>query len=121
MDPVRSIGRGPLARRCGATAPKDGRGSAQSRCPHGVPQGHGLLSPGRGMRPHRQQHHRWGSEHLAELSLGGGDSWASILDDGFGMSESELIDAMRIGSRSPRISMTNRSGRGIHFSLSLSD
>ena len=32
----------------------------------------------------------------------GVNSWASILDDGFGMSESELIDAMRIGSRSPR-------------------
>ena len=32
----------------------------------------------------------------------GADSWASILDDGSGMSESELIDAMRIGSRSPR-------------------
>ena len=32
----------------------------------------------------------------------GVDSWASILDDGFGMSESALIDAMRIGSRSPR-------------------
>ena len=31
----------------------------------------------------------------------GADSWASILDDGSGMSESELIDAMRIGSRSP--------------------
>ena len=32
----------------------------------------------------------------------GSDSWASILDDGFGMSEPELVDAMRIGSRSPR-------------------
>ena len=32
----------------------------------------------------------------------GANSWASILDDGSGMSESELIDAMRIGSRSPR-------------------
>ena len=32
----------------------------------------------------------------------GADSWASILDDGSGMSEAELIDAMRIGSRSPR-------------------
>ena len=29
-------------------------------------------------------------------------SWASILDDGHGMCEEELIDAMRIGSRSPR-------------------
>ena len=32
----------------------------------------------------------------------GVDSWVSILDDGSGMSESALIDAMRIGSRSPR-------------------
>ena len=32
----------------------------------------------------------------------GAESSASILDDGSGMSESELIDAMRIGSRSPR-------------------
>ena len=32
----------------------------------------------------------------------GADSWASILDDGSGMSESELVDAMRVGSRSPR-------------------
>ncbi len=32
----------------------------------------------------------------------GADSWASILDDGSGMSESELVAAMRIGSRSPR-------------------
>ena len=32
----------------------------------------------------------------------GADSWVSILDDGRGMSESGLIDAMRIGSRSPR-------------------
>ena len=32
----------------------------------------------------------------------GADSWASILDDGSGMSESDLINAMRIGSRSPR-------------------
>ena len=31
----------------------------------------------------------------------GEDSWASILDDGHGMCEEELIDAMRIGSRSP--------------------
>ena len=32
----------------------------------------------------------------------GSESWASILDDGSGMSETELVDAMRIGSRSPR-------------------
>ena len=32
----------------------------------------------------------------------GADSWASFLDDGSGMTEPELIDAMRIGSRSPR-------------------
>ena len=32
----------------------------------------------------------------------GSDSRASFLDDGSGMSELELIDAMRIGSRSPR-------------------
>ena len=32
----------------------------------------------------------------------GSESWASILDDGSGMSESELIAAMRVGSRSPR-------------------
>ena len=32
----------------------------------------------------------------------GAESWASILDDGSGMSEPELVDAMRIGSRSPR-------------------
>ena len=32
----------------------------------------------------------------------GTDSWVSILDDGCGMSESELVDAMRIASRSPR-------------------
>ena len=32
----------------------------------------------------------------------GADSWVSILDDGRGMSEAGLIDAMRIGSRSPR-------------------
>jgi len=31
----------------------------------------------------------------------GENSWASILDDGSGMSESDLINAMRIGSRSP--------------------
>ena len=31
----------------------------------------------------------------------GGDSWISILDDGCGMSEAELRDAMRLGSRSP--------------------
>ncbi len=32
----------------------------------------------------------------------GRESWASILDDGAGMSEAELVSAMRIGSRSPR-------------------
>ena len=32
----------------------------------------------------------------------GAESWVSILDDGSGMSESELVAAMRIGSRSPR-------------------
>ena len=32
----------------------------------------------------------------------GAGSWVSILDDGCGMSEPALIDAMRIGSRSPR-------------------
>ena len=32
----------------------------------------------------------------------GAESWVSILDDGCGMSEPALIDAMRIGSRSPR-------------------
>ena len=32
----------------------------------------------------------------------GANSWVSILDDGCGMSEPALIDAMRIGSRSPR-------------------
>ena len=32
----------------------------------------------------------------------GADSWASFFDDGHGMSERYLIDAMRIGSRSPR-------------------
>ena len=32
----------------------------------------------------------------------GTDSRVSILDDGRGMSETELVDAMRIGSRSPR-------------------
>ncbi|MCY4530049.1 MAG: ATP-binding protein [Chloroflexi bacterium] len=32
----------------------------------------------------------------------GADSWASILDDGSGMSESDLVGAMRVGSRSPR-------------------
>ena len=32
----------------------------------------------------------------------GADSRVSILDDGSGMSKAELIDAMRIGSRSPR-------------------
>ena len=32
----------------------------------------------------------------------GAGSWVSILDDGCGMSEAELVDAMRIGSRSPR-------------------
>ena len=31
----------------------------------------------------------------------GADSWVSILDDGCGMSESGLVDAMRIGSQSP--------------------
>ena len=31
----------------------------------------------------------------------GTDSWVSILDDGCGMSESDLLDAMRIGSQSP--------------------
>ena len=38
----------------------------------------------------------WLNFHWAEE-----DSWASILDDGSGMSESDLINAMRIGSRSP--------------------
>ena len=33
----------------------------------------------------------------------GANSWVSILDDGSGMSESELVDAMRIGSQSPRV------------------
>lgn len=32
----------------------------------------------------------------------GAESWAHVLDDGSGMSEAELIAAMRIGSRSPR-------------------
>lgn len=32
----------------------------------------------------------------------GAESWASILDDGSGMLESEIVAAMRIGSRSPR-------------------
>ena len=32
----------------------------------------------------------------------GANSRVSILDDGCGMSETELVDAMRIGSRSPR-------------------
>ena len=32
----------------------------------------------------------------------GAKSWASILDDGSGMSETELKNAMRIGSRNPR-------------------
>ena len=32
----------------------------------------------------------------------GADSWASFFDDGHGMSERDLVDAMRIGSRSPR-------------------
>ena len=32
----------------------------------------------------------------------GADSWVSILDDGCGMSEPALIDAMRIGSRRNR-------------------
>ena len=35
----------------------------------------------------------------------GSDSWASVMDDGQGMSEQELVKAMRIGSRSP---MENR-------------
>ena len=37
-----------------------------------------------------------------EFHWAGVDSQVSILDDGSGMSESELINAMRIGSRSPR-------------------
>ena len=36
-----------------------------------------------------------------DFNWAGRDSWASFLDDGSGMSESALIDAMRIGSRSP--------------------
>ena len=32
----------------------------------------------------------------------GVDSWVSILDDGSGMAESSLIDAMRIGSKNPQ-------------------
>ncbi len=32
----------------------------------------------------------------------GADSWVSILDDGSGMAELSLIDAMRIGSKSPQ-------------------
>ena len=32
----------------------------------------------------------------------GTNSWASILDDGSGMTEAELVGAMRIGSQSPR-------------------
>ena len=31
----------------------------------------------------------------------GEDSWISITDDGRGMSEEELVNAMRLGSRSP--------------------
>lgn len=31
----------------------------------------------------------------------GADSWIAVVDDGFGMTESELRDAMRLGSRSP--------------------
>ena len=37
-----------------------------------------------------------------DFQWAGADSWVSILDDGCGMSEPALIDAMRIGSRSPR-------------------
>ena len=47
----------------------------------------------------------------------GADSWATILDDGSGMSEAELVAAMRIGSRSPResrdISDLGRYGLGL--------
>jgi hypothetical protein len=32
----------------------------------------------------------------------GADSWISILDDGSGMSEADLVEAMRAGSQSPR-------------------
>ncbi len=32
----------------------------------------------------------------------GASSWASILDDGSGMSETELVNAMRIGSKNPK-------------------
>ncbi|MFC1574758.1 ATP-binding protein [Gemmatimonadota bacterium] len=31
----------------------------------------------------------------------GPDSWVSVVDDGIGMSEAELVQAMRLGSRSP--------------------
>ena len=35
------------------------------------------------------------------FSWNGSDSWISIKDDGKGMSESELVNAMRLGSRNP--------------------
>ena len=37
-----------------------------------------------------------------DLHWAGVDSWVSILDDGSGMAELSLIDAMRIGSKSPQ-------------------
>ena len=44
-----------------------------------------------------------GAQHIwLNFHWAGADSWVSILDDGRGMSESGLIDAMRIGFRSPR-------------------
>ena len=38
-----------------------------------------------------------------EARWAGRDSWFTIADDGGGMSESELRDAMRLGSRNPRL------------------
>jgi len=33
--------------------------------------------------------------------------WIAIIDDGYGMSEAELIEAMRLGSRNPREERSN--------------
>ena len=52
-----------------------------------------------------------------DFQWAGVDSWVSILDGGCGMSEPALIDAMRIGSRSPRLarapSALGRCGLGL--------
>ncbi|RYG96843.1 MAG: ATP-binding protein, partial [Alphaproteobacteria bacterium] len=42
-----------------------------------------------------------GAEHISILYDASGEPYVSVLDDGSGMTEGELLDAMRHGSSSP--------------------